>query len=72
MKKRNSEKKSYGKDIENEELKTLRSFSQPKNEPTQFKEKDEYKLFGKYVASKMRKLSSLLNMEQMGQMNLMG
>ena len=41
------------------------SFSQPQNEPSQFEEKDQYTLFGKYVASKMRKPSSLLDMDQM-------
>ena len=64
-KKRNSEKKSYEKYIGNEELKMLRYFSQPQNEPTQFVEKDEYTLFDEYVSSKMRKLSSLLDMDQM-------
>ena len=64
-KKRNSEKKSYEKYIENKELKMLRCFSQPQNEPTQFVEKDEYTLFGEYVSSKIRKLSSLLDMDQM-------
>ena len=38
-KKRNCEKKSYEKDIENEELKILHSFYQAQNEPTQFEEK---------------------------------
>ena len=54
-------KKSYGK----EELKILRSFSQPQNEPSQLEEKDEYTLLYKCVSSKMRKLSSLLDMDQM-------
>ena len=57
-KKRNSERKSYEKDIENEKLKILRFFSQLQNEPTQFEEKDEYTLFGEYVTSKMTKLKS--------------
>ena len=64
-KKRNSEKKSYEKDIENEELKILHSFNQAHNEPTQFEEKDKYTLSSQYFTSKMRKLSSLLDTDQM-------
>ena len=57
-------KKSYEKDIENEKLKILCSFSQPQNELTQFGENDKYTLFDEYAASKMRKLSSLLDKDQ--------
>ena len=64
-KKRNCEKKSYEKDIENEELKILHSFNQAQNEPTQFEEKDKYTLSSQYFTSKMRKLSSLLDTDQM-------
>ena len=64
MEKINSEKKSYEKDIENEKLKILCSCSQPQNEPTQFGENDKYTLFDEYAASKMRKLSSLLDKDQ--------
>ena len=48
-KKRNCEKMSYEKDIENEELKILRTFSQSQNESIQFEEKDEYILLSKYL-----------------------
>ena len=60
-KKRNCEKKSYEKDIENEELKILHSFNQAQNEPTQFEEKDKYTLSSQYFTSKMNKVGHAPN-----------
>ena len=63
--KESSKQKKETSDIEKEEMEILRSIAAATSNNANLKDQDEYDCYGQYIANKMRKLSKILDEDEM-------
>ena len=63
--KKQPKKRKEFSDIEKEEIDILRSIAAATSNDTNPKDQDEYDCYGQYIANKMRKLSKVLDEDEM-------